>query len=69
MRSNGDINLLAGITCCGALVLLLSFAAATISANRWHPLPISHTEKDYSVAASIDQSSNAVRSQGSAPDR
>jgi len=55
------INAIAIGTCVAAMVLLLSFAEATIAANSWVPQPSTETEKDISVALSIDKDSDALR--------
>ena len=39
MRADIYIDVMAGLTCCAALVLLLALFAATISANSWHSSP------------------------------
>lgn len=50
-------------TCISAIVLLLSFADATIAANSWAPQPGNQTEKDISVALSVNKDSDALRIQ------
>ncbi|MDR6178139.1 MULTISPECIES: hypothetical protein [unclassified Pseudomonas] len=57
------INAIAIGTCVSAIVLLLSFAEATIAANSWAPQPGTETEKDISVALSVNKDSDALRVQ------
>ncbi|MDK4201839.1 hypothetical protein QKY98_22170 [Pseudomonas sp. HR1] len=61
------INAIAIGTCVAAMVLLLSFAEATIAANSWVPQPSTETEKDISVALSIDKDSDALRVEAQRP--
>ena len=61
------INAIAIGTCVAAMVLLLSFAEATIAANSWVPQPSTETEKDISVALSIDKDSDALRVEAPRP--
>lgn len=61
------INAIAIGTCVAAMVLLLSFAEATIAANSWVPQPNTETEKDTSVALSIDKDSDALRVEAPRP--
>lgn len=57
------INTIAVGTCISAIVLLLSFADATIAANSGLPQPSIQTEKDISVALSVNKDSDALRVQ------
>lgn len=65
------INAIAIGTCISAIVLLLSFAEATIAANSWAPQPgtetETETEKDISVALSVNKDSDALRVQAPRP--
>ncbi|WP_282284493.1 hypothetical protein [Pseudomonas sp. PS02302] len=61
------INAIAIGTCISAIVLLLSFAEATIAANSWAPQPGTETEKDISVALSVNKDSDALRVQAPRP--
>ncbi|MGP0151210.1 hypothetical protein [Pseudomonas oryzihabitans] len=61
------INAIAIGTSVAAMVLLLSFAEATIAANSWVPQPSTETEKDISVALSIDKDSDALRVEAPRP--
>ena len=61
------INAIAIGTCVAAMVLLLSFAEATIAANSWVPQPSTEAEKDISVALSIDKDSDALRVEAPRP--
>nr|WP_314563217.1 hypothetical protein [uncultured Pseudomonas sp.] len=61
------INAIAIGTCVSAIVLLLSFAEATIAANSWAPQPGTETEKDISVALSVNKDSDALRVQAPRP--
>jgi hypothetical protein len=63
------INAIAIGTCVAAMVLLLSFAEATIAANSWVPQPSTETEKDISVALSVNKDSDALRVQAPLPDK
>ncbi|MBB2896165.1 hypothetical protein [Pseudomonas sp. AS2.8] len=63
------INAIAIGTCVSAIVLLLSFAEATIAANSWGPQPGTETEKDISVALSVNKDSDALRVQAPQPDK
>ncbi|WP_187979154.1 hypothetical protein [Pseudomonas oryzihabitans] len=63
------INAIAIGTCVSAIVLLLSFAEATIAANSWAPQPGTETEKDISVALSANKDSDALRVQAPLPDK
>ncbi|WP_133859211.1 MULTISPECIES: hypothetical protein [Pseudomonas] len=63
------INAIAIGTCVSAIVLLLSFAEATIAANSWAAPPGTETEKDISVALSVNKDSDALRVQAPLPDK
>lgn len=56
-------------TCVSAIVLLLSFADATIAANSWLPPASTLTEKDISVALSVNKDSDALRAQAPLSDK
>jgi hypothetical protein len=56
-------------TCVSAIVLLLSFADATIAANSWRPPASTQTEKDISVALSTNKDSDALRAQAPLSDK
>lgn len=63
------INAIAIGTCISAIVLLLSFAEATIVANSWTPQSGTETEKDISVALSVNKDSDALRVQAPRSDK